>query len=45
MAYGKFNQKGKSLLEGDRAITKNAISGWGTIPRKVKYVDSLIVYG
>jgi len=44
MAYGKFTQKGKSIFEGDRAITKKNLVGYGTVPKKVKSIDSLIVY-
>ena len=44
MAYGKFTQKGKTIYEGERAISKRQIQGFGTVPRKVKYVDSLLVY-
>ena len=44
LAYGKLKQKGKSILEGDRAITKKSYEGLGIIPKKAKYIDSLLVF-
>lgn len=43
--YGKFKQKGKSILEGERSITKRNLEGLGIIPKKVLYVDSILMHG
>jgi hypothetical protein len=35
VVYGRFKQKGRSILEGERSITKKNIEGLGIIPKKV----------